>query len=261
MVLGIIVILVVIGGFAYTVPVVPITVQEPYETVETYEVQEPYDVIETYEEQEPYTVEVPYTVDVTVTKSQMVCDFYTSLGALTFKTEDFYLTTSKSCKIVWSSTEEVNLFAVLTDQAWNSFYTNLIIKLGLPAVLTLVSGGTLSPLTVGVMLTALPDVVNILSDENYYEMNSEGDYTTKHFNAGSYKIFVLKAGGSGSLNADITYDYETTETETRYRTETKYRTVTKTRTVTKYRTVDKTRIVNKYRDVEKRITLFEYLTG
>jgi len=80
-------------------------------------------------------------------------------------------------------------------------------------------------------------------------LNSNGDYTTKHFNAGEYKIFVVKIGGSGSLNADITYDYKTTETETRIRTETKYRTDEKTRTVTKYRSV------------EKRITLFESITG
>jgi len=88
-----------------------------------------------------------------------------------------------------------------------------------------------------------------------------GDNTTKHLNAGSYKIFIFKADGSGSLNAYITYDYETTETETQYRTETEYRTVNKTRTVTKYETVEKTRTVTKYRDVIKRITLFAYLTG
>lgn len=307
--MGVIAVLIVIGGFAYIVPVVPTTVNEPYETVETYEEQEPYETIETYqeeepyettetyeelepynitetyEEQEPYIVEVPYTVEVDVTKTQTVCDLNTTLDAPTSKLEDFSLATDVSCNIYWNCTEEVNLFSIMTEEAWEAFYHKLVIRLGLPAVHALISGYTVSPETVESILSVLPDLVNTLSDENYHKMDSNGDKTSKHLNAGSHKIFIFKADGSGSLNAYITYDYETTETETQYRTETeyravnktrtvtkyetvektrtvtKYRTVAKIRTVTKYETVEKTRTVTKYRDVIKRITLFEYLTG
>jgi len=111
-------------------------------------VQESYQEVEEYQDQEPYTEQEAYTVDVLVTKTEEVCDYRCNLGPFIFEVTDIALPSSREYDVSWSSSEDMILFAIMSDSSYDSFYNGLILKLGIPSVLTLLSGGALAPLTV-----------------------------------------------------------------------------------------------------------------
>ena len=220
----ILVIFILIGAFGVTVPIIPISYQEPYE------------VSVPYEAQEAYTVQVPYTVEVEVTKTKTVVDHTFSLGSVTLKTEDFTMPSSQTATISWHSSKDVTMFGILQQETWDRLYWALVGELGLSIVLTLISGGALAPAVIASIPPIIVASMQSIASGDYYKVNDDSDVTTKNLNVDLYKLVVISFGSSGTLNAKITFNYETTETQTRYRTETRYRTVTKYRTETHYRT-------------------------
>ena len=67
-----------------------------------------------------------------------------------------------------------------------------------------------------------------------------GEGATKYLKADLYKLVIIDVSGSdGSLNAEVTYEYDTMETQTRYRTETRYREETRYNDEIRYRTEER----------------------
>jgi hypothetical protein len=155
--LGLILVIVLLGSgiFTFVIPVVPVSVEEPYQV------------------QVPYDVQVPYTVNVEVTKTNILVDHSFSLGDATFKTLDFIMTSNQNVKIYWNSTNEVALFAVMKQSTYDSFYRALISKVGLPVVMTLTSGGCPDRLTILLIVSTLPDIMNAVASGDYYKLSSD----------------------------------------------------------------------------------------
>lgn len=280
--IGIVLIALFLGaGFTYAVPVVPITyeesyqVQVPYEEQEPYTiqvpynvqvpytVQEPYTVTETYTEQEPYTVQVPYSVDVTVTKTHTIIERINAVyDQIALYSTDFSLSSTKTLSFQWSSDKQVLAFLIV-DKDTSSLVTAAVL-----AVIGLVQQEAI-----------LGALASLAGNFKYYAVQSNSDSTILTLSNGNYKIMMVIINPPVTLNLSLSYDYDTIETQTRYRDETEYRTVTKTRDVIKYRTVTKYRTETRYRDeiryrtvskirtetrtrdVTIRVTVLEYLSG
>jgi hypothetical protein len=117
-----------------------------------------------------------------------------------------------------------------------------MLKIGLPIVLTLATGGALAPITTSLIISLIPDIMETVASGDYSKMNARYDLTTRNLESGLYKALVLNLGSSNALTVDVSCDYTVTEIVTRYRMETQYR--------------DETKII----DTTKRVTLFEYFT-
>ena len=124
-----------------------------------------------------------------------------------------------------------------------------MIALGLPAVATLLSGGTLTIPTAGAAFLVVVNNLPIISRDNYYARDRFGETVHKQMKPGTYKVVVAGIKASGSLKANLSYDYQTTEQQIQYRDE------------VRIRTIQKTRMETRYRDVKKTTTLFKLLTG
>ncbi len=167
--LGGLIILILLVAIVFVAPIIPITVQETYQDIEEYQDQEPYSVQESYTEQEPYDVEESYTVEVDVTRTEEVVDYYLPLGFFVFEATEVVLPVTTEYDVSWrSSMNDVILFGVMTDEAYNSFYNSIVMAIGLPALATILSGGILAPLTVPVLTRALPSLLTVVSSESYY---------------------------------------------------------------------------------------------
>jgi len=196
--------------------------------------------------QEEYTVQVPYTVEVTVTKTEVVYSRQNRVLGSGFYTGEFSLTSSRIILINWSSTSNLIFASVMKSSTWDKLYDALVVEFGLSVIGALLSGGALAPALVAALLTT---ATTIVTSDDYYKINSQYDSTFKTVPSGAYKIIVINSNPDNVLNLSITYDYEAQELQTRYREETRYRTVTKYRTEIRYRTV------------MVRVTLWELITG
>ncbi len=98
-----------------------------------YIYKEAYDVPVIHEEQEQYIEKTPYTVEATVTKIHQLYTHSTNLGAITFEYKDVTIPSAQNVKITWASSTKLVLFLVMTNSAWDSFYRNLVLTMGLPA--------------------------------------------------------------------------------------------------------------------------------
>lgn len=207
----------------FTVPAITLSYQEPV-TVQV-----------------PYEVEVPYTEQVEVEKTQTVLDHSFNLAQVALTTYDFEMESDQNVEISWSSMNDVILFGIVTEETYNNIYQSLVRNVGLTVVITLLSGGSLAPLVIPMIVAVVPDILLTVASGEYYKLNTNSDLLTKNLESGLYKAFVLNLGSATNLSVDISYDYTVTETVTRYRTETRYR--------------DETKIV----DATKQVTLFEYI--
>jgi hypothetical protein len=223
-----IVIIVALGLIAVAVPIVPVKYQEEYQA----EIP--------YIEQVPYTVQIPYQESVQVTRTNYIQDQVFTLTPVTWKVIDFTMPQSELSTISWGATKQVLMFAVLEKEVWDRLYGILIVEFGLSIILSWASGGTLTP----AIIAALPEVlltslVTIATSGDYYKINSMEEMVTKDLRAGPYKLVIFSFGETGSLWAKISYDYSTTEMQTRFREEIRYREETRYRNETRYKTVNK----------------------
>jgi len=121
---------------------------------------------------------------------------------------------------------------------WSTLYQALILEFGLSIAVAILTGGSLAP----AVLAALPVFIistatTILTSDDYYRTNSAGEVAAKYLKSSLYKLVIIDVSDSGgSLNAEVTYEYNTMETQTRYRTETRYREETEYYDETRYRT-------------------------
>ena len=166
----------------------------------------------------PISYQEPYEVQVEVTKTNTVTEHAFTLGSVTLKSHDFIMPSSQTVNISWTSSKDVTMFGVMKGETYDSLKNALIMHLGLPIVLALLSGGLLTP----VLIASIPPIIiatlQSIASTEYYKMNDSSDITTKNLDAGSYKLVVVSFGSSGTLNAKVTYDYKVMETQTRYRT-------------------------------------------
>lgn len=166
----------------------------------------------------PISYHEPYEVQVEVTKTNTVTEHTFTLGSVTLTSYDFIMPSSQTVNISWTSSKDVTMFGVMKEETYNSLKNALIMNLGLPIVLALLSGGLLTP----VLIASIPPIIiatlHSIASTEYYKMSDSSDITTKNLDADSYKLVVVSFGSSGTLNAKVTYDYKVMETQTKYRT-------------------------------------------
>lgn len=212
-------------------------------------VTEPYEDIEIYWELEEYIEQVPYTIEVEITLTETVVEHLFELKSVTFKTFDFTLHKSETVTIDWHSSKEVTMFAIVKQSTWDNLWLALVTELGVSVVIAIWSGTSATPAIIASLPVVLTATMASIASGDYYVITSNGDITNKNMMSGQYKLAVMSFGESGILDSSVTYDYETTETQIRFRNETRYKNVTKTRPVTKYR------------EVKKKITFWQSITG
>ena len=285
---GLILAVILVGGglFTFVVPVVPVSYQEafqvqvPYEEQVAYTEQVPYTVEVPYNETVPYTEQVPYTVQVpydelvTVTKTKSVFSRENRVLSNGFYVGEYNLASYETISIEWSSTKNLIFLSVMKTSTYNALYAALVLEFGATVIGALLTGGTIG---VGVA-TALPAVLTttagiIMTSDDYYKINSNYGSDVKSVPSGSYKILIINVNANNVLNIEISYDYEITELQTKYREETEYRTETKFKTITKYkteirykeetkyRTETKYKWETQYKPVRKTVTLWAYIIG
>ncbi len=178
-------------------------------------------------------------MQVEVTKTKIVLDRSVTLKALfTMENQDFLVETGRMMQISWSSTRSVLLFSIMKASTWNALYQALVLEFGLFIAVAIITGGSLTP----VVLAALPAFIvstatTILTSGDYYRTSSAGEVATKYLEPSLYKLVIIDVSDSGgSLNAEVPYEYNTMETQTRYRTETRYREEIEYYDETRYRT-------------------------
>lgn len=206
-----------------------------------YSEQVPYEVEVEYTEQEAYDVQIPYDVEVDVTETELVYED-DRICQKNLYVEDFYLLSTKTVLIEWNSDQTLLMFGLMKESTWNMLRLALIAEFGVAVIATVVSGGTIGAAVATALPTFLLSTLTIVAtSDDYYSLNSLQDTKVKSIPAGNYKVIMINLNANNLLSTDISYEYETTETQTRYRTETQYRTVTKTRTEIQYRTEEGTR--------------------
>ncbi len=225
-------ILVVLALFA---PVIPLTVQEPYEDIETYT------------ELEEYTAQVPYSVESNATILEVVIDHTFTLGPVTFAFVPFEFYEDETATVSWSSSKEITFFTVMLEQHWDNLYFYLSLKLGLPTITAMLNGTDLPQETVDSISSIMNETLSSLPMEDYYAVSSSGEISSMDLMNADYNLIVMSFGEAGTLKATLTYEFEKPVTEIVFREETMTRNVTKTRPIMKTREVD------------KRVTLLQFL--
>ena len=225
-------ILVMLALFA---PVIPLTVQEPYEDIETYT------------ELEEYTTQVPYSVTTNTTELDVVLDHTFALGPVTFTYVPLMLYKDQTITISWSSSKEITFFAVMLEQHWDDLYFILSMRLGLSTITAMLNGMDIPQETVDSIPSIMNETLSSLPKEDYYAISSSGEISTMHLMNADYSLIAMSFGETGTLNATLFYEFEKPVTQIMFREETMTRNVTKTRPVTKTREVD------------KRVTLLRFL--
>lgn len=225
-------ILVILALFA---PVIPLTVQEPYEDIETYT------------ELEEYTAQVPYSVTSNTTERDVVMDHTFALGPVTFAYVPLMFHKDVTITISWNSSKEISFFAVMLEQHWDDLYYILSLRLGLPTITAMLNGTDMPQETVDSIPSILNETLSSLPMEDYYAIFSSGEISSMHLMDADYSLIAMSFGEVGTLNATLFYEFERPVTRIEIREETMYRNVTKTRPVTKTREVD------------KRVTLLQFL--
>jgi hypothetical protein len=225
-------ILVTLALFA---PVIPLTVQEPYEDIETYT------------ELEEYTAQVPYSVTSNTTELNVVMDHTFALGPVTYAHVPLMFHKDQTITISWSSSKEITFFAVMLKQRWDQLYYVLSVRLGQPTIMAMLNGTDLPQETVDSIKSTMNEILSSLPMEDYYAVSSSGEISSMHLINADYSLIAMSFGEAGTLNATLFYEFEKTVTKIEIREETMTRNVTKTRPVTKTREVD------------KRVTLLRFL--
>jgi len=205
--------------FAFLVPVVPVTFDEPHEV------------------QVPYTVQISYEVPVEVTKTRSVVDRNIPIGSVTFKAEDFSMPSAETATISWMSTEQVTFFGVIKKETWRNIQLAIAAELGAAIIPVLISGGVVAVGVPEAIAFLLPLTLNFLVADEYFRIDSTSDTEIKNLNSGPYKLAVISFGREGSLSVRITFDYQTIEMQTHYRNETRHRTEIQNKTVKKMVTI------------------------
>ena len=237
---------------------VPYTVQVSYTEQVPYTEQEPYTITETYTEQEAYEVQIPYDVEVDIIETELVYEDNRICGKSLYL-ENFYLLSRETVLIEWTSEQTLLLFGLMKESTWNKLRLALLAEFGLAVIGSVFSGGTIGAAVASALPALMVSTLAIVATaDDYYTLNIQHDTNVKSMPAGNYKVIMINLNANNLLSADISYRYETTETQTRYRTETEYRTVVKERDVIKYRTVTKYRTETKYRDETKYRTETQY---
>ena len=225
-------ILVMLALFA---PVIPLTVEEPYEDIETYT------------ELEEYTAQVPYSVTTNTTELDVVLDHTFALGPVTFTYVPLMFHKDQTITISWSSSKEISFFAVMLEQRWDDLYYVLSLRLGQPTISAMLNGTDLPQETVDSISSVMNEILSSLPMEGYYAVSSSGEISSMHLINADYSLIAMSFGEGGTLNATLFYEFERPVTRIEIREETMTRNVTKTRPVTKTREVD------------KRVTLLRFL--
>lgn len=225
-------ILVMLALFA---PVIPLTVQEPYEDIETYT------------ELEEYTAQVPSSVESNTTILDGVIDHTFALGPVTFAFVPFEFYKDETVTVVWNSSKEITFFAVMLEQHWDDLYFILSLKIGLPTITAMLNGTDIPQETVDSIPSIMNETLSSLPKEDYYAVSSSGEISSMDLMDADYSLIVMSFGEVGTLNVTLSYEFEKPVTKIVFREETMTRNVTKTRPVTKTR------------DVDKRVTLLQFL--
>ena len=224
-------------ALALFAPVIPLTVQETYEDIETYI------------ELEEYTAQVPHSVESNTTMLEGVIDHTFELGPVTFAFEPFFYYTNETITVSWNSSKEITFFAAMLEQRWDDLYYVLSLKIGLPTITAMLNGTDLPQETVDSIISTMNETLSSLPMVDYYAVSSNGEISSMDLVDADYSLIVMSFGEAGTLNATLSYEYEKPVTEIVFTEETMYRNVTKTRPVTKTREVD------------KRVTLLQFLMG
>jgi len=225
----------IIVALALFAPVIPLTVQETYEDIETYI------------ELEEYTAQVPHSVESNTTMLEGVIDHTFELGPVTFAFEPFFYYTNETITVSWNSSKEITFFAAMLEQRWDDLYYVLSLKIGLPTITAMLNGTDLPQETVDSIISTMNETLSSLPMVDYYAVSSNGEISSMDLVDADYSLIVMSFGEAGTLNATLSYEYEKPVTEIVFTEETMYRNVTKTRPVTKTR------------DVDKRVTLLQFL--
>ena len=110
-----------------------------------------------------------------------------------------------------------------------------------------------------------------MTSDDYYKINANYGSSVKTQPTDSYQLLMINVNTNNTLNIEISYDYETTELQTKYREEIEYRTETKFEDVTKYRTEvryreetkhrteTEYRLETQYQTVRETVTLWTYM--
>ncbi|TRO48529.1 hypothetical protein E2P65_02680, partial [Candidatus Bathyarchaeota archaeon] len=158
-------ILIVVGLVAFA-PVMPITVQETYEDIETYT------------ELEQYTVRVPKTVVSNTTFTESVVDHKFELGPVTFNYEPFFFYKEETATISWNSSKEVTFFAAMEEQRWDDLYFYLSLVFGEDTTKALLNGDYLPQETIDWIRVKMNETLSTLPRVDYYTLFSSGDLSS-----------------------------------------------------------------------------------
>ena len=208
-------------------PIIPLTVQEPYEDIETYT------------ELEEYTAQVPYSVTSNTTELNVVMDHTFALGPVTFAYVPLIFHNDVTITISWNSSKEITFFAVMLEQHWDDLYYLLSLRLDQPTITAMINGTDIPQETVDSISAILNEILSSLPKEDYYAISSSGEISSMNLMDADYSLIAMSFGEAGTLNATLFYEFEKTVTKIEIREETMTRNVTKTRPVTKTREVDK----------------------
>ena len=170
----------------------------------------------------PYAIDEQYIEKELVTHTKNVVTEEVELGAFTYKTIDFSLSEDQNVKIEWASPSSITLFPVMKQKTYDGFYQGLVLRLGAAAALAFVSEGLLTPALITAFVSALPDLLQSVGSVDYFQINLLGDNENQNLISGVYKIVVISFGSSGSVNINISYDYELLEDVIKHRQVTRY---------------------------------------
>lgn len=218
------------AGFAFFVPVFPLTYEESYQVEVPYDEQVEYTVEVPYTVQESYYVQIPYSTVEDMESTLMIYEDFT-LDDWCFWWPSIYIPRGRDIIFSVSASNTVDLCIMTSEQGSNFEETK--------------------------SRTPNEKELNDISNGNLgYHVSLSDDYCFLIFNP---HWGWWSKENVGIYSASITAYWQ--EEVTRYRTETKYQDVTKYRTETRYRTVEKYRTETHYRDVTIKVTLIEFLSN
>lgn len=220
------------AGFAYAIPVFPVTYQESYQVEVPYDEQEEYTVQVPYIEQESYTVQVPYTT-MEDKQSTIGSTSDTTIEGGYYLYWSSYLLVGRDVEFSVSASDTVFLYIFTASQYANYQET-----------------GSETPNE--------KESPEMSSGKIGFHVSSTGTYYLCVYNPHDGFLGIGKKN-VGIYSVSIVAYWQ--EEVTKQRAETRYRDVTKQRTETRYRTVSKIRTETHTRGITIRVTLLELLSG
>ena len=220
----------VIGLFLFVFPIIPVSKQQPYETIVPFEVQGSLTL------EVPYTTHIPCNAEVNLTKTEDIIEIDQIFKKNSVYRINFTLYETRDLIISWNANKELTLYAIINPE-----FADLYFQL------------------ISVVIKENPSnligLINQLAENfSYYKINSKTDYIIQNFEAENYTILFAVTDAPLILSNRLSYEYVTTELQLKYREETRYINETMYITETRYKTE------THYREVKKTVTIWEFVT-